>query len=366
MNYKILEEITVKSQEELDNIPLDYKGRIYIEFGTYFDKAVVRNKYFQSVVAMENSSVVAWENSSVEAMENSSVEARGNSSVEARGNSSVVAMENSSVVAMENSSVEAMENSSVVAMENSSVEAMENSSVVAWENSSVEARENSSVIARGNSSVEARENSSVIARGNSSVVAWENSSVVAWENSSVEAMENSSVIARGNSSVEATGNVQVCDRSYGNIIKIFGNARIVYMPKNIKEFMDFYNIKYTKTKAIFYKAVRKINNEYVSDYDNKFKYEIGKVKKEKCDEDIDTACSYGINISNLNWALNYGRNWDNIAILEVETKIKNIVMPTDTDGKVRTSEIKVIREVPLEECGIYGKILTNRRKNDNK
>lgn len=26
MNYKILEEITVKSQEELDNIPLDYKG----------------------------------------------------------------------------------------------------------------------------------------------------------------------------------------------------------------------------------------------------------------------------------------------------------------------------------------------------
>lgn len=40
MNYKILEEITVKSQEELDNIPLDYKGKIYIEFGTYFDKAV--------------------------------------------------------------------------------------------------------------------------------------------------------------------------------------------------------------------------------------------------------------------------------------------------------------------------------------
>ena len=35
MNYKILEEITVKSQEELDNIPLDYKGIIYIDWSKY-------------------------------------------------------------------------------------------------------------------------------------------------------------------------------------------------------------------------------------------------------------------------------------------------------------------------------------------
>ena len=99
IDYSKLTEIKVKSQEELDMIPDDFSGRIYIEFGTYWDKAIVRKRYKKSVVARENSSVVAWGNSSVEARENSSVEAWGNSSVEAWENSSVVARGNSSVVA---------------------------------------------------------------------------------------------------------------------------------------------------------------------------------------------------------------------------------------------------------------------------
>lgn len=44
-----------------------------------------------------------------------------------------------------------------------------------------------------------------------------------------------------------------------------------------------------------------------------------------------------------------------------ENKIKDIVLPTNTNGKVRTSEVKVLREVPLEECGVFGKILAKRR-----
>ncbi len=323
INYDELTEITVKSQEELDNIPLDFKGRIYIEFGTIWDKAIVKNRYCCPV----------------EAMENSSIEAKGNSSVVARGKSSVVAMGNSSVVARGKSSVVAMGKSSVVAKGKSSVEARENSSVVAWENSLV--------IAKGNSSVEAR--------GNSSVEAWENSSVEAWE--------NSSVVARGNSSVEAGGNSQVLDKQYNGKINISGNARIVYMPKNINDFIDFYGIKHTKTKAIFYKAVRKHkNNTYHADYKKDFIYEIGETKIEICDTDIEKNCSYGINISHLNWALDFGHNWKDLAILEVETKISDIVMPINTDGKVRTSKVKVLREVSLEECGIYGKILAKRRQ----
>ena len=278
MDYKNLEEITVKSQKELDDIPEDFEGRIYIEFGTYLNKAVVNKRYCRSVIARENSSVVA------------------------RGNSSVIA----------------------------------------WGNSSVEARENSSVIAWGNSSVEARENSSV----------------VAWGNSSVEARENSSVVARGNT--------QVVDRqnSLGKIL-ISGNARKVYMPKNIEEFMNFYEIEHTKTKAKFYKAVRKDEKGiYKSGWNKDFTYEIGKKKKEKCDDNINDDCSFGIHISYLQWALDFGRGWKDLAILEVETKISDIVMPINTDGKVRTSEIKVLREVPLEECGLYGKILAKRRKKD--
>lgn len=51
-------EITVKSQEELDAIPDDFKGRIYIQCTT---KIYVKKSYYQSVVAWGNSSVVARE-----------------------------------------------------------------------------------------------------------------------------------------------------------------------------------------------------------------------------------------------------------------------------------------------------------------
>ena len=82
---------------------------------------------------------------------------------------------------------------------------------------------------------------------------------------------------------------------------------------------------------------------------------------EKCDPDVSDDCSYGIHISHMNWALNFGRQWEDLAIIEVETKISNIVLPTRSEGKVRTSEVKVLREVPLQECGVFGKILAKRR-----
>lgn len=47
--------------------------------------------------------------------------------------------------------------------------------------------------------------------------------------------------------------------------------------------------------------------------------------------------------------------------IEFGTKIEDIVLPENSNGKVRTSKVKVIREVPLEECGAYGKILLKRR-----
>ena len=257
-------EIIVKSQYELDLIPLDFKGRIYIEFGTYFNKAIIKHKYNHSVVA------------------------RGNASVEARGNASVEA--------------------------------------------------------RGNASVEAWGNASVDARGNASVAAW----------------ENASVEARGNASVEARGNVQIVDFLEKANIKISGNARIVFNPKTIHEFMDFYGIKHNKKCAVFYKSVRKKNNCYFSDYDNNFYYDLDEAKKEVVDDNENNDCGSGIHISHLAWALDFGRSWNDVAILEVETKIDDIVLPKISNGKVRTSEVKVLREVPLSECGVMGKILERR------
>ena len=233
-DYSKLEEIIVKSQAELDEIPTDFQGRIYIEFGTWYSKAILSKRYPHYVVAWENSNVEAW----------------GNSNVEARGNSNVV----------------------------------------------------------------------------------------------------------------ASANVQVVDYLQGAKIKISGNARIVYNPKSIHEFMDFYGIKHTKTKAIFYKAVHKSDDKYFADYDEDFVYSIGQTAKVlDLDKDAENECGRGIHISTQHFALDFGCNWKNLAIIEVEAKIEDIILPKNSNGKVRVSKVKVLREVPLEECGTYGKILAKRR-----
>lgn len=97
----------------------------------------------------------------------------------------------------------------------------------------------------------------------------------------VVARGNSSVVAWGNSSVVANSNVQVVNRLINGKIKLSGNAREVFMPKTIFEFMDFYGIKHTKTKAVFYKAVRKADNGTLyADYNSDFRYVVGEMKSE--------------------------------------------------------------------------------------
>lgn len=385
VNYRNLTEIKVSTQEELDAIPDNFKGRIYIESDSVIH---INKKYYwpviargiSSVIARDNTHVVAKDNAYIEAWDDSHVVARDYSRVEARENSIIKAWDNSSVQASGKSNVMALGHSSVEAWENSHVEAWENSNVRAWDSSYVEAREfsyiqvvgksnivafdNSTVMTFDSSYIAAFDNSRVIARKNSHVVARKNSHVEAWDNSYVEAFDNSYIEAWENSNIIATSNVQVIDRQSDGKIKTSGNARVVRMLKNISEFLDFYNIKHTDTKAIFYKAVHKTNkkNVFVSDYDSCFTYVVGKVKTENCNINTDYDCTSGIHISYLEWALNFGSDWDDLAIIECETKISDIVMPENTDGKVRTSKIKVLREVPLEECGTYGKILVNNKK----
>ena len=316
-----MEEIIVTGQAQLDWIPVDYNGRIIIKFGTKSNRAVVNRKFKYPVVALENSSVVALGKSSVEARENSSVVAWGNSSVEARENSSVVAWENSSVVAWGKSSVEAWGNSSVEARENSSVEA----------------RENSSVVAGDNSSVEARENSSVVAWGNSSVVAWDNSSVV------------------------AKANVHVVDNSDSHNITISGNARIVYEPKTIHEYITHNELESDGKTVKLFKAVHKRNGKYMADWCD-FEYVIGEVAAaDSLTTDIYEDCGHGIHMAYKEWCVEFGANWNDLAILELECEVDGIIVPYGNPGKVRAASAKVLREVPLEECGLYGKILAKRR-----
>ena len=337
-----MKEIICTSQAELDALSADYNGRVIIKFGTPLNRALIKRRFIYPVVARGNSSVVA----------------RENSSVVARGNSSVVAWDNSSVVAWDNSSVEAWDNSSVVAWDNSSV--------VAWDNSSVEARDNSSVEAWDNSSVVAWDNSSVVARGNSSVVARGNSSVEARGNSSVEARENSSVVARENSSVVARGNSQIVDAARNNNLEFNGNARIVYNPPNIDEYIDFYGLDATDTTVKMYKAVHFYYGAYHADYDCKFIYTIGDIvtPDNGFTNSVLSSCGAGIHLAHKAWAISYGANWSDLAILECECEKSDVLVPLYGDGKVRARKAKVLREVPLEECGLYGKIIAKRRAND--
>lgn len=230
-----MNEITVTSQQQLDELPHDYHGRIYIKFGTPYDKAVVRRKY-------DFASVEAWENSSV------------------------------------------------------------------------------------------------VARENSSVVAWENSSVEAWENS------------------------QINQKSDASKIKTSGNARIVHDPRTIGEYVDFYGIENSDGKAKLFKAVRKRDGVYRSDWDADFVYTIGEfVVADGFCTDPNKDCGRGIHMAYLDWRLAYGSFWTDLAILEVEADMSTVVVPKCGSGKVRAPSCKVIREVPLEECGLYGKALAKRR-----
>jgi hypothetical protein len=320
IDYSDLTTITIKTQKELDAVPLDFEGRIYVKCDRD-DWLQIRHNYRYPVEVYGNSSVEIFGNSSIRAFQNSTVAANDDSSVRAYNNASIGAFGNSSIVVNESASVKAYENSFVIAFENSFVEAYESASVRAYEDSFVKAFENSFVMAFGNSTVKAFEDSSIM----------------------------------------AYGNTQVIDYLQGAKIQISDNARIVYNPRTIYEFLDFFGIKHDKKKAKFYKAVHYDGKNYFSNFNSTFIYVIGDIVKEECDPDVEEDCSNGIHISTLNWALGFGEDWDDLAILELETDIDKIVLLKNSDGKVRTSEAKVLREVPLEECGLYGKILAKNK-----
>ena len=256
IDYKTAQEVIVTNQTEMNAIPLDYKGRIIIKAD---QQITVRNRYYRSV------------------------------------------------------------------------EARDNSSVEAWDNSSVEARENSSVVAWGNSSVEALGNSSVVARANSSVVAW-------W-------------------------NAQVLDRTLTHHITVSGNARIVYDPRTPKEYADHIGAAVSDGKIRLYKAVHKQDGRYRSNFNKSFEYIIGNIVEADSLTTVTTEdCGHGIHAASVEWCLNYGDGWPDLAILEVEMDLDGLVVPVGGAGKVRAAKCRVIREVPLEECGLYGRILARRRK----
>jgi hypothetical protein len=121
---------------------------------------------------------------------------------------------------------------------------------------------------------------------------------------------------------------------------------------SFEEFKSIYPVKVKNGKATLYKAVHKRDGGYFSNHVSNFEYKIGEVKEHEIDPSIEDSCTKGLHVSHLDWAIKFGNEWGDMAILECEVKVKDIVVSKDCDGKVRTSRLKVIREVPKEEYWI--------------
>lgn len=297
---------TVTSQEELDAVPLDYEGKIYVTFGDAQNHAIVRYH--------DRSCVIACANTYVDARENSYVVAQQNSYVEALWNSTVVAQDYSYVVA--------------------------------WASSHVEAQ--------GHSCVVARDWCHVLAEDNSYVVARDSSSVKAQDTSCVEARDCSYVDARDSASVRGYDHAQIVDSLFDGQIEVTGNARIVRYPQTVDEYCNTYDIKRDDTTGRFFTFLHKEGSQYFEDCYKKNEYKIG-----------ETIRADQLDIAHLNWVLaKQYRNGTSFAIVEVEAKLDNVVVPPHSTGQLRCSEITIIREVPLEECGVYGKILAKKNRRE--
>ncbi len=302
------ETTVVRTQDDYDALPVDYPG--VIEFSNGENWIFIKEQKGYAIVVKDKSYIKAG---------NATVEAWGNATVEASGNATVRASDNATVRASDNATVRAWGNATVRASGNATVEASDNATVWAWGNATVEASDNATVEASGNATVE----------------------------------------ASGNATVRAWGNVQILNLSCRGALQTFANARIVFMPHDLPEFLAFHGIEVLDGKVRMYKAVH--GDDLHSQYDSRFKYGVGKTIIHDCDQNQNEDCGRGLHISTLNWALDFGRDWDDLRIIECEVPVDKIVFSFGSTGKVRTSELTVLRVVPLDECGVFGKILAKKQ-----
>lgn len=127
--------------------------------------------------------------------------------------------------------------------------------------------------------------------------------------------------------------------------------------KFLEEYEKWFNqrkpVVADKTTRIFYKAVKKVDGKYISAWDNMTEYIPGQYLETAMDKNPDRVAVKGIHVASLEFAQHYGDTWDNVAILELEVDIKDIVVP-DAKDQLRASRVKVLREVPFEEMGEWG------------
>jgi hypothetical protein len=317
--------ITITTQAELDKLPTDFDGVIYIEGGTEFNRLDLKVAFTEARVIVRGE---AW------------VRLRGSSHAELWESSHAELWESSHAVLWESSHAVLWGSSHAVLRGSSHAELWGSSHAVLWESSHA--------VLWGSSHAELWESSHAVLRGSSHAVLWGSSKTQLFGEAMVSAFSAKEIVCNGYNVIS------VRKSNEKNITVVMNTDSYLKVTPDFEptwdEYAKRYPIKVDGKKAILYKAVHKEKDgKYHSDYKQDFKYEIGKKITERCDPKTNDSCSYGLHIAHKSWARSFGLDWEDLAILECGVPIKEIVVSSDCDGKVRTSELKVLRELPRDE-----------------
>lgn len=139
-----------------------------------------------------------------------------------------------------------------------------------------------------------------------------------------------------------------------------GNARCIpSIPTSLKEMIDYYGLKTDgKGNVILYKAV---HDDLSAFYNPSFKYAVGESSKQKLDS-RPIQCGAGLHVSDLEYAFSFGlEHRSPFKILECLVPIDKILFPNDFSGKVRTSELTVLRVLSVEDLPVIARFYTTHR-----
>jgi len=158
------------------------------------------------------------------------------------------------------------------------------------------------------------------------------------------------ILAKGNVIIRSFSQTVAIEKTK-SVTVIYQEDKIFSDTPSFKDYAKFFPVDMVGSKkVILYKTVhKKSDGVFFADYDKKFIYETGKTYQIENALQGYGAYSYGLHVSYKQWAINFGNHWDDVALIECEVDIKDIVVASDCDGKVRTSKLTVIREVPKTE-----------------
>ncbi|MCF7843883.1 hypothetical protein K9M47_03220 [Candidatus Gracilibacteria bacterium] len=291
-NKKLLSELIITTQKEFDTIPLNYKGRVEIKN----TKEAISIKY-----SFIEAYIVVSDNATIKSVS-------GNATIKSVSDNATIKS------VSDNATIKSV-------YDNATIKSVSGNATIksVYDNATIESVYDNATI--------------LLMTGLASLVLLYSAK---------------KVIAKGMNLIRQIGTGKI-DLELGADVTFVQIKKTIKEDTTFKMYSKLYPVETKGKKAILYKAVHKRDDVYFSDYNNSFTYTIGETKEENCDKNKSESCSAGIHLSHLNWARLFGKNWEDLAILECETDIKDIVVSEDCDGRIRTSKIKVLRELPKDE-----------------